>query len=202
MTSKVFKVGGGAASPRSPPRRASCKSPSPEPTPQRRLSPSSPRAPGAEPTPRRRASMKSPAPEPMAPKSAPRRLSQPCPGSAAPGTKSAAPLAHTARREVQTLKTLREVSMAVVAVQRLRCPGSGSKAVFGGNRSAPLAAARATYKDHVHAVERSQHFTSSMLQKIDSMCDDLVSCSTSCGTSSPSVGSSMGSNPASPRGSP
>merc|ERR1711957_38361 len=68
--------------------------------------------------------------------------------------------------------------------------------------AAPLAAARAAYKEHIGAPHRSQRFTHSMLQKIDVLCEDLMSCSTSCGSASPSVICSMSCGSASPRGSP
>mmetsp|Transcript_15348 Transcript_15348/g.39000 ORF Transcript_15348/g.39000 Transcript_15348/m.39000 type:complete len:219 (-) Transcript_15348:8-664(-) len=99
------------------------------------------------------------------------------------------------RREVEKVRTLREVSMAVVAVQRLSARGPQASR----ERPGPLAAARAAYKSHIGAVQRSQHFTQSMLQKMDFLCEDLVSCSTSCGSDSPSMSSSTSCGSFSPR---
>mmetsp|Transcript_12657 Transcript_12657/g.24807 ORF Transcript_12657/g.24807 Transcript_12657/m.24807 type:complete len:208 (-) Transcript_12657:406-1029(-) len=48
-----------------------------------------------------------------------------------------------------------------------------------------LAEARKTHKTQVHAVERSQSFTTSILEKLCDFGEPVASCSTSCGSASP-----------------
>jgi len=120
------------------------------------------------------------------------------------------------RGEAEKVRTLREVSRAIVAAQRLqrrgRGPGTEEASSAPPSRGRPdhavaplqaaagkLAAARAAHKAQVHAVQRARTFTHSMMRKIDGACEDLMSCSTDCGESSPSTWSSLDYDSSSPR---
>lgn len=108
--------------------------------------------------------------------------------------------AQTPRQEAKHARTTRAVSLALQTVQRL--PGAGSTSAAIGGLGADLAAARAAHKERVHAVERSQHFTHAMLDKIEALRGDLASCSTTCSTASPSSTGSLSCGSSSPRESP
>lgn len=100
--------------------------------------------------------------------------------------------------EVQKVRTLREVSKAVLAVQRLSQSSSHSQrgatpevvpedSELAQGQSAKLASARAAHKAQMRSTDRSQHFALSMMHKIDRMCDGLLPGSMDAGESSPSV---------------